>query len=499
VEEDAVPCPVCGSADEEEVLLLCDACDAPYHTHCVSLDGIPNGHWYCMECVHSGAGTTNGRSADPTVRYTGNGHRSHQRTRQPRSWAQRTQAQVRRARHRHTPEAWQGAWNQISTRVYDALNLDLEYDDEDDSLTEFRRVQRRTDRHARDFQRWQQRVAIAGRQGARDVFREAAQPLLNNARELPAEPPVQTLEEKKAWDAFERTRGLDSTPPSRKRKSRSITASPVEEAPTEPERKLKRPRTRRVVDRPNSSSAVEGESSRQGAVRHSATPRRPSCPNTSNGAAPSFLSSLLREVEMSTPTEEDHVPLPISMTNPATSPSADYSSPAASPATSSYSTPRAMSITPPPYEKRPGSPLPLTSHVEPIYPHAEYSPNRSPLEYHNDSASSRPNTPPNNDIRHPRPRRQQRPVPRSQDTSPTRASMSIEAKEGINKIVRSALEPHYKKPAGITKEQYATINRLVSRMLYDKIADPDNFENAKESWEKVANAEVAKAVEGLTV
>jgi hypothetical protein len=77
--------------------------------------------------------------------------------------------------------------------------------------------------------------------------------------------------------------------------------------------------------------------------------------------------------------------------------------------------------------------------------------------------------------------------------------MSIEAKEGINKIVRSALEPHYKKPAGITKEQYATINRLVSRMLYDKIADPDNFENAKESWEKVANAEVAKAVEGLTV
>jgi hypothetical protein len=40
--------------------------------------------------------------------------------------------------------------------------------------------------------------------------------------------------------------------------------------------------------------------------------------------------------------------------------------------------------------------------------------------------------------------------------------MSIEAKEGINKIVKSALAPHWKS-AEITKEQYADINRDVSR------------------------------------
>lgn len=76
--------------------------------------------------------------------------------------------------------------------------------------------------------------------------------------------------------------------------------------------------------------------------------------------------------------------------------------------------------------------------------------------------------------------------------------MSIETKEDINKIVRHALEPHYKKPAGISKEQYADINRLVSRMLYDRIATLDALDENKSTWEKIANAEVTKAVEGLS-
>jgi hypothetical protein len=76
--------------------------------------------------------------------------------------------------------------------------------------------------------------------------------------------------------------------------------------------------------------------------------------------------------------------------------------------------------------------------------------------------------------------------------------MSIEAKEGISRIVRTALEPHYKKPAGITKEQYSNINRVVSHMLYEKIPDPGALdENEKSIWEKIASAEVTKAVESL--
>lgn len=75
--------------------------------------------------------------------------------------------------------------------------------------------------------------------------------------------------------------------------------------------------------------------------------------------------------------------------------------------------------------------------------------------------------------------------------------MSIEAKEGISKIVKTALAPHWKS-ADITKEQYANINREVSRKLYE-IVDPNaSDDGVKSAWEKIATAEVTKAVEGLT-
>jgi hypothetical protein len=74
--------------------------------------------------------------------------------------------------------------------------------------------------------------------------------------------------------------------------------------------------------------------------------------------------------------------------------------------------------------------------------------------------------------------------------------MSIEAKEGISKIVKSALAPHWKS-AEITKEQYADINRDVSRKLYDIVADRSR-PNEQEKWEKIATYEVATAVKSLT-
>jgi DNA gyrase/topoisomerase IV subunit B len=75
--------------------------------------------------------------------------------------------------------------------------------------------------------------------------------------------------------------------------------------------------------------------------------------------------------------------------------------------------------------------------------------------------------------------------------------MSIEHKEGINKIVKSALAPHWKS-AEITKEQYADINRDVSRKLYEIVADQSiDDEHQKSTWEKLASAEVATAVKSL--
>ncbi|KAF0987859.1 hypothetical protein HZS_1717 [Henneguya salminicola] len=36
--------------DNYSNLLLCDACDRPYHSHCLNMDEIPVGRWVCKEC-----------------------------------------------------------------------------------------------------------------------------------------------------------------------------------------------------------------------------------------------------------------------------------------------------------------------------------------------------------------------------------------------------------------------------------------------------------------
>jgi len=75
--------------------------------------------------------------------------------------------------------------------------------------------------------------------------------------------------------------------------------------------------------------------------------------------------------------------------------------------------------------------------------------------------------------------------------------MSLTAKEDVQKLVSSALKPHYHDQT-ISKDEYTNINRDVSRMLYDKIGDfavLDVDDRAK--WEKIAGDEVAKAVNAL--
>merc|ERR1711939_718552 len=87
--------------------------------------------------------------------------------------------------------------------------------------------------------------------------------------------------------------------------------------------------------------------------------------------------------------------------------------------------------------------------------------------------------------------------PRSTDASPTRAGMSLSAKEDVQKLVATALKPHYHDQI-ITKDEYTIINRDVSRMLYDKIGDFEALDvDGKAKWEKVAGAEVQKAVSAL--
>ncbi|KAL2064439.1 hypothetical protein VTL71DRAFT_4933 [Oculimacula yallundae] len=477
-EEPARPCPICGQADQEEVLLLCDACDAPYHTHCTGLERVPHGHWFCMECKDDGAYE---RAASPS-QFTLVGR-----------LGPRTLATVRRTRRRTRTDHWQGAWSVLSSRIHDVTGLDLDFSDEDQNLASYRETQHRTANERRQFNQWQRRINIATRQGARDAFRAAV------PSDIRPETPVESIEESKAWGAFEKAKEIDTVSPNRrKRKSRSATASPGQgpSVPAEPERKLKRPRTRRVLDRPESATSHSTASSSRPPANRSGSPTARIL-NDANGQ-PSFLSSLLREVEMNPHSEDERSTVsspPISAPNRVTSP-VDYSSPAASPSSSPYHTPRAMSATPPPHvTSRSRSPYRLTSRVEPIFPPANYSPNRSPPDStaEQDQQCSSPTT----EIRQPRPRKRTVRLPRSEDTSPVRAAMSSEAKEGINKIVKSALAPHWK-AAALSKEQYAEINRDISRKLYDIVAEQRvNDENGNELGE-IATTEVAIAVKSLT-
>ncbi|XP_005111492.1 uncharacterized protein LOC101854765 isoform X3 [Aplysia californica] len=55
VVNDDTPCVKCGKYNHPEMILLCDKCDAGYHTACLRppLMLIPDGDWFCPPCEHS--------------------------------------------------------------------------------------------------------------------------------------------------------------------------------------------------------------------------------------------------------------------------------------------------------------------------------------------------------------------------------------------------------------------------------------------------------------
>ncbi|RQM26065.1 hypothetical protein B5M09_005607 [Aphanomyces astaci] len=46
-------CRVCRAEAQEHVMLLCDSCDAAYHSLCAGLDEVPTANWYCTRCVEN--------------------------------------------------------------------------------------------------------------------------------------------------------------------------------------------------------------------------------------------------------------------------------------------------------------------------------------------------------------------------------------------------------------------------------------------------------------
>ncbi|EGX97229.1 PHD and RING finger domain protein, putative [Cordyceps militaris CM01] len=517
-EEDEVsnPCPVCNSAEREDILLLCDSCDAAYHTHCLGLDHIPDGDWYCMECAHAFELTEESQNGSQPV--DSEAPQPHPRlvrrpaARQHRGLHVRTRARWRRARRQARNAEWQGPWGQFSGRFYEMSDLDLDnLDGEDEDLENFRRFQQ-LDLH--ELQRWQQRMSIANRLGAHDAFVSTIPPQISERLQPvatpPPPPPIQeTRDERRAWGALDMAREAEGAPTpgnARKRKATSSIASPAEPIP-EPERKLKRPRTRRLPTHVEPSTSAPSPAAAGPSNQQQTRPGIDTAPVHGSPSRagqlqltpiePALVSALLKELEPSAQSEDENgVALPMRQMP-------DASSPAISPSTSNHSSPRAMCLTPPPLPRlngRPTSPtLSLSTHIEPVYAPANYSPNRYSSD-HSDSESrlARAEAIRTVEIRQPRPRRPQTTIARTPDSSPTRLTMTQEDKRSINDIVKSALRPHWRAQK-LTTEQYATINRDISRRLYEEVKGASVLDQAtRRRWEQKADKAVAQAISDLT-
>ena len=486
-EFDSQPCPVCGSDENEDDFHGCDGCGMEYHTYCVDLTSIPHGHWFCEQCTIERASDI----AIPNSRT----RRAHNAT------VRRTRSQQRRVRNRN--QASSSNWARVWQSVRDSLNLDLDFPFDEESNSERASREQRERSQRRDFRLWERRFHVAEMQGAANRFRDAASTLLDirTPRERPEPPEPESQEEIRAWNALEKAKQIQMDPSPNRRKRKSATTSPSDREPTpRPERPLKRPRTRRNEELAGSSSDVPAESSNS---RRSSTagPSSSHTPVAVRAKGPSFLQSLLKEVEASAAPDETKGQTRPTQSSATGNSSPRVSSPGASPSASNHASPRALSRTPPPHTAtRPLSPFSLTSKVEPIFPPPEFSPNKAPPEpssFHRTTHEPRHTS---NDARQSRPRTQQSPgssPPRSVDNSPSRINLSLSAKSELQSMVTAALRPHYKNNA-LNNDQYTDINRSISRMLYDKVGEDGNVNGeARESWEKLASDEVSKAVLAL--
>ena len=478
-ESEDQPCLICGQDDDEELLLACDGCDAYYHTYCVDLDQVPIGHWYCESCESQRA--IESVRPDSSNRPAQRPHHTADR---------RTRGQQRRSRNRN--QAHSSSWARVWQSVWDNLNLDLDFPfDEGSDAARIDRAQRAASQR-RDFRQWERRFQVAERQGGANRFRDTASALLDlhATREHPTVPEPESREEIRAWNAFEKAKEIELDP-NPKRKRKSATTSPSDaDSHVETQRPLKRPRTRRTIDNAEGSTNAIPEASGPSSLAsglHSVAVQ---------GNGPSFLQSMLREIETSSAPEGVQTHQTLQTVTGHSSP--QPSSPGASPTTSNHPSPRARSTTPQPsVGTRPGSPFSLTSKVEPIYPPAEFSPTRSPTDI---SLAHRPHNEtrqPNKTQRRSRPPIQSSSPPTSKDVSPTRATMPLSTKTDLQRMVSTALSPHYQSNT-VSKDQYTDINRNVSRFLYEQVGDAGSVNGeSRKAWERLANDEVAKAIQSL--
>lgn len=528
-EEEDTPCQACGEEDNEDVLMFCDGCQKMWHTYCVGLQEVPYGAWFCENCDSQ-------RTWPPRTSVVA---RAAQPARRRTRGQQRRQRSLQVSHDQSWNDVWQSVWSRLS------LDLDFPYEDDETTAVYIRRHRQRNiadNRSAHDA--WRSRLRVAELQGAGNRFRET-EPNLSGLPRRPQSPvpQVQNPDEILAWDAFDQARATSAGPSSarrgKKRKSRSSSPAQPDSENAPSRTPVKRRRTSQSV-----APASAGTRGRRSSRPESPVPRRPLMLDS---VGPSFLQSLLQEVEDSSDragpvlNSAPFRPIRTAGSPPATEQGSPRpSSPAGSPLPSNHSSPRALSPSPPP-SHRPSSPTTLSSSIQPIYPEQRGSspPPRDLPNIDVTQQSTRPTTGNTsmNGVAQPTPRPRATRIPRvldqtngsnapsptssrhshnvtpiqpkeltpstangatrANEASPTRAAISLSAKSDIQKLVSAALKPLYN-DATITKDEYTTINRDVSRMLYDRIGAFESLEDDQRSrWEKVADEEVVRAVGAL--
>ncbi|KAJ5712619.1 hypothetical protein N7493_009087 [Penicillium malachiteum] len=480
---DLQPCIVCGRTDNEDVMVVCSDCpDASCHVYCIETEEISTTDWYCPRCQSENDGQGLFGRAN-TIEITTRRHRASQRRTRRRD----------QVNSLHWARVWQSVWDRLN------IDLDFPFHDGDEEAARQQASQRQSEEsNQREFRAWQRRFQIAERQGGGNRFRDTAslfdieptRPSRPRAPRAPT-PEPESLEEMRAWNAFERAREIENNPnAARKRKEPTLSPSPE---PSEPQRKLKRPRTRR----PQELAALAQENGEPSKAASSSNARL----NGATVGEPSFLSSLLKEVEdSSTPGHAASVgpsaPTSVAPTDHVTP---GPSSPSISPVSSSHSSPRYSSTTPPPHSRsRPLSPLQLSSPAEPSSP--PFSPEIS-FSGGPDASPTSDDPAPQREAARPRSRIPQRALDlarsRSPDSSPNRHGPSLTVKSTIQRMVGAYIKPHYRKKA-VSKEQYTEINRTISRKLYERVGSIETLDlQSRLHLEQIAKREVQEALDSI--
>lgn len=477
-------CMVCDDIGDPSQLMECHSCGNYCHAFCAGLDDMPRrGPWYCEHCMENPS-LLRAAGRRPTVRG-------------PAALVNLRNRTNRNRRRSRAPDEWVGVWQS----VWDRLHFDIEFPFEEDDQSESRSMIQR-----RENEEWERRFELARQMGAGSRLRAAADTITTLRqrpqnrtlhREVPQTPKSpndpESQEELRAWNAFEKAREQvaegstqqrrASVGSTRGRKRKSVTSSPVEpEAPEpQPERKLKRPRTRLNLNTAESSATAAAR--RPTAISHTSPPVV-----TNNGdetITPGFLQSLLQEVEVDRFAQDREIAAPRPkriIIERACSP--QNSSPGLSPV---YPTPHGMTTPPPLNISRTDSPTQRDQQLSPTYS---------------------PYSPADDDARTGRKKTAQRQhslalhsPPRSKESSPNRSSsLSYSTKRELQLMVTAVLKPMYVKKE-VSKEEYTDINRDVSRLLYDRVAEAgaDALANqdTRDKWQKIASNEVDNTIRAL--